>query len=440
MRTEDLILVSIDDHIVEPPDMFEHHLAPEWKEKAPRVLRQKDGTDIWMFQGQPIINLALNAVVGRLPEEYGMEPTSFSQIRPGTFDIHERIRDMNVNGILGSMCFPSFIGLCGALFSRHEDKALALVMLRAYNDWHVDEWCGAYPGRFIPLGHVPLWDAELAAAEVRRLARKGCHAISMSQNLEELGFPSWHNASWDPLWKACSEEGTVVCIHIGSGAGMHFTSMEAPVDVMIATAPITIVNCAADILWSRTLRAFPDLKVALSEGGIGWIPYFLERADYVHANHHQWTHQDFGGKRPSDVWREHIISCFIDDPIGLKNRHAIGIDTITWECDYPHSDTTWPNSPEILASQLDGIPDDEINKITHENTCRFFQFDPFAHRAREAATTASLRAESPDVDTRARSVREGTPPSEEADRPVTSGDVVAQLSSVYEQQNQTGES
>ena len=88
MRTEDLILVSIDDHVVEPPDMFEQHLAPEWKDKAPRVVQQQDGTDIWMFQGQPIINLALNAVVGRLPEEYGMEPTSFSQIRPGTYNIH----------------------------------------------------------------------------------------------------------------------------------------------------------------------------------------------------------------------------------------------------------------------------------------------------------------------------------------------------------------
>ena len=172
---------------------------------------------------------------------------------------------------------------------------------------------------------------------------------------------------------------------------MHFTSMEAPVDVMITTAPITIVNCAADILWSRTLREFPDLKVALSEGGIGWIPYFLERADYVHANHHQWTHQDFGGKRPSDVWREHIISCFIDDPIGLKNRYDVGLETITWECDYPHSDTTWPNSPEVLARQLDGIPDNEINMITHENTCRFFQFDPFAHRGREDCTTSALR-------------------------------------------------
>ena len=213
---------------------------------------------------------------------------------------------------------------------------------------------------------------------------------------------------------------------------MHFTSMEAPVDVMITTAPITIVNCAADILRSRVLREFPDLKIALSEGGIGWIPYFLERADYVHAHHHQWTHQDFGGKRPSDVWREHIISCFIDDPIGLKNRHEVGIDTITWECDYPHSDTTWPDSPEILARQLEGIPEDEIRKMTHENTNRFFQFDPFAHRAKADCTAAALRAEATDVDTTPRSIKEGKAPTEDGVRPVTSGDIVAQLASVYQ--------
>jgi predicted TIM-barrel fold metal-dependent hydrolase len=430
MQPEDFILVSVDDHVVEPPGMFKQHLAPQWQTRAPRVVRKRDGSDVWVFEGAQIPNIGLNAVVGRPPEEYGMEPTSFDQLRPGTFDIHARIGDMNVNGVLAQMCFPSFPGFCGTLFARQADKELALVMLRAYNDWHIDEWAGTYPGRFIPLALPPIWDPKLMADEVRRVAKKGCHAISFSENPEKLGFPSIHNVHWDPFWKACNDEGTVVCIHIGSGAGMAFTSMEAPVDVMITVQPINIVTCAADLLWSRVLRTFPNLKFALSEGGIGWIPYFLERADYVYKHHHQWTFQDFGKKLPSEVFREHIITCFIDDKAGIQNRNLVGIDTITWECDYPHSDTTWPRAPEILAESFAGVPDADVNKITHENALRHFQLDAFKHRPKAKCRAGALRAESPNVDLRLKS-QGGKPPSEEKGRFVSTKDVTTQLATAF---------
>jgi predicted TIM-barrel fold metal-dependent hydrolase len=429
MQLEDLILVSVDDHVVEPATLFDQHLPAPVKAKAPRVVRKPDGADVWVFSGEQYPNVALNAVVGRPPEEYGMEPTAFSQLRPGTYDVHERIRDMNANGVLASMCFPSFPGLCGDKFAKHPERELALTVLHAYNDWHVDEWCGSYPGRFIPLGLLPLWSPQLMAEEVRRLARKGCHAVSFTESPDAHGWPSLHDPYWDPFWTACNDEGTVICIHIGSGSGMRFSSMDAPVDTMITVQPIACVNCAADLLWSRVLKEFSGLRIAMSEGGIGWIPYFLERADYVHAHHHVWTHQDFAGKKPSEVWREHMIACFIDDRIGIRNRHAVGIDTITWECDYPHSDTTWPRSPEILWESLEGLPDGEIDKITHANALRVFRLDPFRHRPRERCTVAALRAESPDVDLSVRS-QGGKPPTEER-RPVTTADILRQLSSVY---------
>jgi predicted TIM-barrel fold metal-dependent hydrolase len=430
MRIEDLILVSVDDHVVEPANLFDQHLPARFKEHAPRVVRKSDGSDVWVYQGQQIPNIGLNAVVGRPPEEYGMEPTCFEQLRPGCYDIHERIRDMNANGVLASMCFPSFPSFSGVLFARTEDKEVALAMLQAYNDWHIDEWCGTYPGRFIPLSLPPIWDAQLMADEVRRVAKKGCHAVSFTENPEKLGYPSFHNPYWDPFWKACSDEGTVICIHIGSGAGMAFSSMEAPVDVMITVQPINIVTCAADLLWSRVLREFPGLKIALSEGGIGWIPYFLERADYVYQHHHKWTHQDFGKKTPSDLFREHIITCFIDDRIGVANRHAIGIDTITWECDYPHSDTTWPRAPEILSESFDGVSDEDIQKITHANAMRHFQLDSFTHIPREQCTVGALRAQAVDVDLSQHSTG-GKPPTEEKGRFITTQDVTTQLASVY---------
>lgn len=428
MRPEDMILVSVDDHVVEPPDLFENHLSSEWKARAPRVER-RGGADTWVFEGQPIPNIGLNAVVGRPPEEYGVEPTAYDQLRPGCYDVQERIRDMNANGVLGSMCFPSFPSFCGALWARQPDKKLARVMLQAYNDWHIDEWCGTVPGRFIPLSLPVMWDAKLAAEEVRRVARKGCFAVSFTENPEKIGFPSLHDPHWDPLWQACSDEGSIVCIHIGSAAGMQFTTMDSPVDVMITVSPISIVSCAADLLWSQVLRKFPKLKFALSEGGIGWIPYFLERADYVYKHHHQWTHQDFGEKLPSDVFREHIVTCFIDDPVGIKLRHEVGIDNITWECDYPHSDTTWPEAPEILGRTLDGVTDDDIDKMTYKNALREFRFDPFVHRAKETCHAGALRAEADGVDLTLKS-HGGNKPVE-APRPVTARDITQQLAALY---------
>ena len=138
-------------------------------------------------------------MAGKPPEEYGIEPTTFAEMRPGCYDIDDRVDDMNANGVLGSMCFPCFPQFCGQLFSRTEDKTVALAMLQAYNDWHIDEWCGSYPGRFIPLSLPPIWDPQLMADEVRRVAEKGCRAVTFSENPEKLGWPSFHSDALGPV-------------------------------------------------------------------------------------------------------------------------------------------------------------------------------------------------------------------------------------------------
>jgi predicted TIM-barrel fold metal-dependent hydrolase len=130
-------------------------------------------------------------VAGRPKEEYGIEPTSFEEMRPGCFDVDQRIMDMNAEGVLGSMNFPSFPGFSARLFAACDDKELALSVLRAYNDWHIEEWCGAYPGRFTPMALPILWDPELCAEEVRRLAAKGCHSLTFTENPAALGYPSF---------------------------------------------------------------------------------------------------------------------------------------------------------------------------------------------------------------------------------------------------------
>ena len=414
MKTEDMILVSVDDHVVEPPDLFEGHLRSEVHgsgahASSPRTTAPTSGSTT--VKSCP--NIGLNAVSGRPPEEYGIEPTAFSEMRAGCYDIAKRVEDMNANGVLGSMCFPSFPQFCGQLFAALRGQGPRRWRCCAPTTTGTStSGVAATPGRFIPLALPVLWDPQLAADEVHRVARKGCHAVTFSENPEKLGYASFHSDYWDPFFAACEEEGTILCLHIGSSSELVITSIEAPINVMITLQPMNIVQAAADVLWSRVLQKFPGLRIALSEGGIGWIPYFLERVDYVYKNHRAWTGQKMD-MLPSELFKERIVTCFIDDAAGIEARSHLDIDMITWECDYPHSDSTWPESPELLARTLVGVPDDEVDKMTHLNAMRIFQYDPFAHRPREQCTVGALRAEAAGVDVSMKSSgRKYEPPSE----------------------------
>jgi predicted TIM-barrel fold metal-dependent hydrolase len=397
MNIDDLILVSIDDHLVEPPTMFDAHIPARYRDRAPKVVRTEIGDDVWQFEGSTIPNIGLNAVAGRPRHEFGVEPTSFEEMRPGCWDVHERVKDMNAAGVLGSMNFPSFPSFSGRLFAATPDKELALAVLRAYNDWHIEEWCGSYPDRFIPNAITPLWDPGLAAAEVRRVAAKGCRSISFTENPAALGLPSLHDDHWDPLWNALCENDVILSVHLGSSGRLVVTAENAPVDVMITLQPMNICQAAADLLWSRIPREFPDIRIALTEGGIGWIPYFLERCDRTYEYHHEWTGQEFGGRLPSDVFRDHFLTCFINDPIGVETRHKIGIENICWEMDYPHSDSSWPEPGEDLLGQCaavpGGVPDDEIEAMAWRNALEWYSWEPFAVRPMERCTIRALRAE-----------------------------------------------
>jgi predicted TIM-barrel fold metal-dependent hydrolase len=406
MNKDDMVLISVDDHIVEPPDMFNNHLPKKYIDDAPQLVHNPDGSDTWQFRTTVIPNVALNAVAGRPKDEYGLEPQGLDEIRPGCYNVDERVKDMNAGGILASMCFPSFPGFAGRLFAT-EDSDFSLALVQAYNDWHIDEWCGAHPGRFIPMALPVIWDAEACANEVRRVSKKGVHSLTFTENPAAMGYPSFHDPYWNPLWKALVDTDTVLSVHIGSSGRLSIPSVDSPPDVMITLQPMNIVQAAADLLWSKPIKDYPELKIALSEGGTGWIPYFLERVDRTYEMHATWTLQDFGGKKPSEVFRDHFLTCFISDPLGVKLRHEIGLHNISWEADYPHSDSMWPGAPEELHEVLvrEQVPDEEIDLMTHLNAMMWYSFDPFKHVPREKATVGALRAASAghDVSIQARS-------------------------------------
>ena len=420
MKMEDMILVSVDDHIVEPPDLFQNHMTSEQLANAPKLVSQ-GGIEFWVYEDKTLPSIGLNAVAGRVPEEYGCEPTAFAQMRKGCYDVDARIDDMNINGILGSLCFGSFVGFAGELFISAKDKANALTIIQAYNDWHIDEWCGAHPGRFIPMAILPLWDAELAAAEIKRVKQKGCNTVSFIDNPSTKGLPSLHGDFWEPFWKACSENEMAICCHIGSGNQPPHPSMESPFEVWTATFPMAIALGAADWIHLSALQRYPNLKVALSEGGIGWIPYLMERADYVNTRHKAWTRSDFGAEKPSDIFRKHFYTCFIDDKYGLQNLQNLELDKVMYEADYPHSDCPWPNAPEQLFESLKHLDDDQINKITHLNAMKLFQYDPFSVLDRDQCTVGALRDKARNVDVTPLSF--GERPIGDITRPVTSADI-----------------
>jgi predicted TIM-barrel fold metal-dependent hydrolase len=388
----------VDDHICEPADMFDAHVPDRYKQLAPAIV-ERDGVQEWWYGEKRGRNLGTMAAAGKPREMLNFMPHRFEEMRPGCYDVHERVRDMNAGGHLGGLNFPNFVGFSGQVLNEGPDLKVNEIMIKAYNDWHVDEWCAAAPGRFIPCGILPLFDVELAAAELRRLAAKGCHAVTFSENPANLGRPSLHTDYWDPLFAAATDEGTVLCLHLGSASTVPSISPGAPPSVAMNLAPAQSIFSLLDLMWASFWERFPDLRFSLTEGDIGWIPYFLQRADWVDERHSGWTGSRFAdGKGPSDVFLEHVLACFIHDPVGMELLHHFNLDNVCWESDYPHSDSHWPYGPEHAWSQMQALDPAVIDKITHENAIRHFQFDPFAHRPREQCTVGALRAESPDVD------------------------------------------
>ncbi len=424
MKLDDLIFVSVDDHAIEPPNAFTPHMPAKYKGREPRIV-ERGGRDVWVFEETASGYMGLNSVVGRPKEEYGMEPLGYQQMRRGTWDVKARVEDMNANGVLGSMCFPTFPGFAGQRLQHYADRGVSLAAIRAYNDWHLHDWCNAVPGRFIPLMIAPWWDAQAAAAEVERMARQGVRALSFSDNPTVHGFPSIHSEHWDPVWKACADNDVVICCHIGTGGNAGHASDESPIDAWITTMPISIANSAADWIWAPMWKKYPNLRMVLSEGGIGWIPYLLERADFTHRHHSAWTMSNFGDQMPSDVFKKHIMTCFIEDEFGLKNLDSINVDNVAWECDYPHSDCTWPKSPEVFWQQAQNqtVSDEVINKITHLNAMREFAYDPFASFGRDNCTVGALRAQAKHVKTEPELGMGGAAPQRDPNKPVTSGDI-----------------
>jgi predicted TIM-barrel fold metal-dependent hydrolase len=374
MLPTDAKIISVDDHVIEHPRVWLDRLPAKYADVAPRIVKLPDGNDTWLYEGAKSGNFALNAVAGKHPREFGMDPRSYDDMLPGCHDIADRIKDMDIEGVWAQLCFPNFGGFAGSTFFAAKDKDLAKLCISAYNDFILDEWCAFAPNRQIPLMMVPFWDVEASVREIARTAAKGARSISFIEAPHKLGLPSYHTDHWDPILRACEERQLPLSMHFGSGGMPLGLAPDGDFFISIALFGVNSMNATVDLLFSGMFYKFPNLKVALSEGGIGWMPYILERMDYSWGRHKYWCNVN-ADKVPSELFREHIYGCFIADQSGIEQRHRIGIDNIMFESDYPHSDSNWPHTRKMLADALADVPDDEARKIVELNARKLYHFE-----------------------------------------------------------------
>ena len=371
-------IVSVDDHLIEPPDLFEGRMPAALASRAPAIVDLENGRQAWEYEGSLYPNIGLNAVVGRPREEWSMEPANFDEMRRGCWDIHARIDDMDLIGVSASVCFPSLIaGFAGTVFSRSEDPDLGLACVRAWNDWHLEVWAGTYPGRIIPTQITWLRDPGVAADMVRENAARGFRALSFTEFPSQAGLPSLHSGHWDPLLAACEETETVVCLHTGSASWAPIPSSDPPFELFPTLFPMNAFLAAADWLWSGVCTRFPRLKIALSEGGVGWVSMLADRVDFVlaHSASGQESRQWKDELAPSEVLARNFWFCTIDDPSTLEGViDRFGPDHVMLEVDYPHADSTWPDTQEVVHERIGHLAPDVIAKLTHENAEALFRW------------------------------------------------------------------
>ena len=369
--------ISVDDHLLEPPDTYVGRLPARLADRAPRVERGADGADYWYFEDERVGLPTTDAHQSWDTEEWGVAFVPFDEVRRGTWDVAERVRDMDIAGISASLNFPStVIGFAGQRFMRFKDPELGLASMRAYNDWMIEEWTAAAPERIIPSQITWLADPVIAAQEIRRNAARGFKAVAFTENPEKLGLPSLYSGKWDPFFAACEETDTVVNLHVGSSSQTLMPSKESPPQVLGALFPINAMQACLDWLFAKIPLRFGNIKIVLSESGIGWVPMVIERLRYQQHIYNpeglgrDWAKAEF---TPEELLRRNFWFTSYYDPLGLALRHEIGIDRIMLEADYPHADSTWPDCQEMIHSLVGSFPAEERDMLTYANAAEVYR-------------------------------------------------------------------
>jgi uncharacterized protein len=370
-------LISVDDHVVEPPQLWTERLSrARWGERIPHV-EESDGDACWVVDGRTL-PLVGRGSVGATLADRAVSLRRWADMPESAYVPAERLKAMDADGVDVSVLYPTVAGLAGETFGSLDDAELELACVQAYNDWLIEAWASASP-RFVPQCLVPLSPIEATVAEVRRSVDKGHKGVVFPATPMLLrDLPHINEPVYDPVWAVCEELQVPVCFHAGSSSRLEYPlysdlSPTLKETLSVVNRPLASISVFSNVLYSHILLRHPGLKVVFAESSLGWGAYELELAD--HEFERQRLHLEPGELQPSELFRRQCFLTGCYDKAGLSLRAFIGVDNLLWGTSFPHAGSSWPRTWDVIASSFGSlqVPPGEQSRILAGNAQQLYQ-------------------------------------------------------------------
>jgi len=373
MRSK-LGIISAVDRVVEHPEVWTRRLAKsKWCERIPHIERGADGADAWVVDGR-IIPLSDIAQVGAVMPDRAKTPARWDDIDATAHVPGERIKAMDRDGVDYTILYPSVAGFSGETFGAINDPDLGLACVQAYNDWLIEEWTSTN-SRFIPQCIVPLSPVEATVSEIKRAVTGGHRGVIFpAEPMHLRNLPHINGSAYDPVWATCQELDVPLCFHAGSAPQLQFPmapnlALELSAAFQAVIRPASAVFDLSNIIFSRILLRFPQLKVVFAESTIGWGTFLLEYADHQYEQDH--CNYEL---KPSEMFRRQCYLTAWYNPVKINARH-IGTDRILWATNFPTTNSTWPDSRQFAEKCLAGMRAREQEQILRGNAAKLYKID-----------------------------------------------------------------
>lgn len=372
-------VVSADSHMMEPADLWKTRLDARFRNRAPAVVRYpKTPTLLFVAEGAAPFPVASGFAAGRSGKELKeFMGAGYEAARPSGWDPVERIRDQEVDGIDAEVLYPTL----GMVLFSVPDPDLQRACFAAYNDW-LAEFCRHDPRRLYGVGLISLEDVARAVADVERIAEQGMRGAMIWGSPPE--DRPYSDRAYDPFWQAVSEHRLPASLHIITGRGRQAErlgkTMKKRVDVRrnagitYATVTHEIQESLATLVFGGVLERYPDLRIVSAENDVGWLPHFMYRMDHGFEKYSAMLPEKLS-MRPSEYVRRQVWATFQDDPVGPATWELFGEDNYMWASDFPHSDSTFPESHAWIDRNFEGVPDAVRRKIVSSNAVALYRMN-----------------------------------------------------------------
>ncbi len=370
-------IISSDNHVFEPPDLWAGRGETKFKDRLPEVVRHDDGTDWWYCDGLKLLSIAFGTQVGRRFEEserYNMSDT-FENVRLGGYVPEEHVKDLDVDGVDTSIIYPT-LGLL--LFSAIKDGELLSSIFRTYNDW-LAEFCKSFPKRLKGIAMVNVDDVVDGVNELQRCANMGFAGAMITVYPPE--GRTFNSPAYESLWAAAQDLDMPLSLHINTnrpGPGQEFSDLDTMRPSFFSNVDHWVRMSIGDMIFSGVFERYPKLQIGAVEMELSWVPHFLDRIDYTYTERPEQVDRWYRFKEdmlPSDYFHRNVFLSFQEDGLGIQLRDIIGIDNLQWASDYPHIESTFPRSQQILEEILRDCTEEEKSKIAGGNAARIYKLD-----------------------------------------------------------------